>query len=214
MVAYRNSGGHLQDPLPEFLVKIKNRRLVIILAPMVVFSPTSQIFSPFAATNLFGDVFALEFDTCERSFRHHMARSSRVHNDSDFHPHVLRFNDFFLSSNRDCSPHSTVTHDWLYSPLFVSSAAQILPHLIFTFCQLLIIVRCFFNVFTVIFTNGVQNCVAFRHRAAMCPVLPQIQHALFALSFVSGHCLSATNVFTWFASLLPWPPWYPFSVQL
>ena len=55
-----------------------------------------------------------------------------------------------------------MTLDSFLHLLFVSSADHLLPLLIFTFfqqtphLQLLIIVRCFFNVFTLIFIGGVQ----------------------------------------------------------
>ena len=58
------------------------------------FSTKSLICSPVAATNFFGDVFALEFDTWEHRLKQHMTRGSRVHGDSDFDPSVLDVNDF------------------------------------------------------------------------------------------------------------------------
>ena len=56
--------------------------------------------------------FALEFDTWEHSFKHHMHHSSRISGQSDFYPS----GDFLRARFFDFSPQSIVTLDWLSSP--------------------------------------------------------------------------------------------------
>ena len=122
----------------------------------IVFSPKSMFCSPFTATNLFGDALRSSFTRENIPSKHDMSRSSSVHRDTDFHPSVLHFNAS-LSSHVDCSPHSTVTLDWLSSPF--SSADHLLPSNKHHACSF-IIVRCFFNMFSVIFINDLQIVVA------------------------------------------------------
>ena len=77
----------------------------------IVLSPKSLICSHFAGTNFFGVVFSHKLDTWKHRFRHHVARSSRIHGDSDFHPLVFHLHIHFRIRN------VTVLHAQLESPL-------------------------------------------------------------------------------------------------
>ena len=123
--------------------------------------------------------------TREHSFKHDMPRCSRVHGGSDFHPFVLHF-----------------LLDGLSSPFVCLATAHFFrqtPRL-----QLFLVVRCFFNVFTVVFIDGVQIvvaipfdttplCALFYHKSDMLCCLPC--HISLALCFLSYHCPSAVSSF-------------------
>ena len=195
----------------------------------LILPPKCLVCPPFAAAESFWWCFALEFDTWEHSFKHDMLRSSRVHGDSDFHPFLRHFNDFLWARILTVLHTQIVTFDWLSAPCvcLVCWSPLVTAHFLClptnTTPAALHHCQCFFNVFSLIFINGVQVSVAALSTprcnvscfttTPTCSVLSLAATFLPFASFLAT-APSAMILSSCFPSLEPLPPWCPFSFPL